>query len=303
MKFYIWAGSHIIKKSEFEKGLKALKRMGFEYEVSSQTEKYAIQNQAPLLPFLAGNDKIKVQEFLKICENPKSNWLLATRGGYGCLRLLKLLDQTQILRSQSLHVWGYSDLTVLQLYLWQRKGWSYVQGPLVGSDSLANPSAQELKIYQNISKFGVFPSQFKLKNLDKKYTISAHEPFLFLGGNLASLVSMLGTPWEPRPTKNFLLFLEDLDEAGYKCDRLLTQLKNSRFFEQCRGLVLGHFTKCPDYLKVFKALGQELKIPIYTGLRMGHEAPRIPLVLGNEVRIERGVLHSIDPNFSPKMPL
>lgn len=294
MKFYIWSGSHIIKKTDFDKGLKSLPRLGFEYEVSPQVLKYATQNQQKLLPFLAGNDKIKVSEFLKICENPRANWLLASRGGYGCLRLLKLFDKTQIQRNQNFHIWGYSDLTILQLYFWQRKAWSYVQGPLVGSDSLLKPTKQEFKIYQNISKFGIFPSQFKIKALDKKLSLPTKVPFLFLGGNLASIVSMLGTPWEPRPNKDYLLFLEDIDEAGYKTDRLLTQLKNSRFFDQCRGIILGHFTKCPDYLKIFKELCNENKVPVYTGIEMGHEVPRIPLVLGKEVIFDKNILHYLD---------
>ena len=114
---------------------------------------------------------------------------------------------------------------------------------------------------------------------------------MFLGGNLASIVSMLGTPWEPRPGRDFLLFLEDIEEPAYKCDRLLAQLKTSRFFDTCRAIVLGHFTKCPDHLKVFKALGAELRLPVYTGVQMGHEAPRIPLILGRDVVFDKGYLH------------
>lgn len=294
MKFHIWSGSHIIKKSEFDKGLKAVSKLGFELEISPQVKNYAIKNQNVLLPFLAGNDTLKVQELIKIIENPKANWVLGSRGGYGCLRLLKLLDQAPLQRSQALHIWGYSDLTVLQLYLWQRKNWDYVQGPLVGSETWTKPQKDETKALQNIAKYGIFPSQFKLKTLLKKFTLPNREPFLFLGGNLASIVSMLGTPWEPRVGQDFVLFLEDIDEAAYKCDRLLTQLKNSRFFDSCRGLILGHFTQCPDYLNVFKSLSTELKIPVYLGLTMGHQAPRIPLIMGKKIYLDKGFLHYSD---------
>jgi muramoyltetrapeptide carboxypeptidase len=279
-----------MKKTDFDRGIKGLERLDFDFDVSSQVQKYAIKNQQKHLPFLAGSDELKIQEFLNICNNPKANWLLATRGGYGCLRLLKLLDKIQIERNHPFQIWGYSDLTVLQLYFWQRKNWPYVQGPLLGTDSLVKPGKEEIKVYKNIAKFGVFPSQFKLKNIDKKQTVTNGEPLMFLGGNLASLVSMLGTPWEPRPGREFVLFLEDIDEAAYKIDRLLTQLKNSRFFETCRAVVLGHFTKCPDYLGVFKAFSTEMKVPVFTGIHMGHQAPRIPLLLGKEVVFEKGAL-------------
>jgi muramoyltetrapeptide carboxypeptidase len=44
-----------------------------------------------------------------------------------------------------------------------------------------------------------------------------------LGGNLASLVSIIGTPfdfsWEGK-----IIFLEDINEPAYRVDRMLTQL-------------------------------------------------------------------------------
>lgn len=294
MKFYIWSGSHVIKKAELDRGLKSLKKLGFEHDISPQVKKHSVIGLNKELPFLSGTDEIKVSEFVKISNNPKAHWILATRGGYGCLRLLKLLDKSAIQRTENLHVWGYSDLTVLQLYLWQRKGWEYVQGPLVGSETWSNSNTEEKKVLTNISKFGIFPSQFKLQTLEKKYSVPSHEPFLFIGGNLASIVSMLGTNWEPRPTSDFVLFLEDIDEAAYRCDRLLAQLKNSRFFDKCRGLVLGHFTKCPGHKDVFKALSKELKLPIYTGIPMGHEAPRIPIILGKKVIFNKNILRYAD---------
>jgi muramoyltetrapeptide carboxypeptidase len=177
----------------------------------------------------------------------------------------------------------------LQLYLWQRKGWTYVQGPILGSETFTKPLPNELKALTNIAKFGVFPSHFKILPLDKKFQASRN-PYLFIGGNLASIVSMLGTPWEPKPSQEFLLFLEDIDEAGYKTDRLLTQLRYSRFFENCRGIVLGHFTKCQDYKKVFQSFSRSQKLPVYLGLTMGHQAPRIPMMMGTQVAIERGQL-------------
>ena len=297
MKFSIWSGSHIIKRADLVSGLRSLKKLGFEYDISRTVESYAIRNKQPLLPFLAGSDQIKIEELLKIINNPNTRWILASRGGYGCLRLLKELDKISIHRNEALHVWGYSDLTVLQLYLWQRKGWSYVQGPLLGSETFIKPSPKEEKILKSISHFGVFPSNFPLKVIDKKFNLPP-ETFLFLGGNLASIVSMLGTPWEPRPTSDFLLFLEDIDEAGYKCDRLLTQLSNSRFFDRCRGLVLGHFTNSSGNQGVFKSFSKTRQIPVYTGMPMGHDKPRIPLILGSMIHIDKNRLVFDSQNLS-----
>jgi muramoyltetrapeptide carboxypeptidase len=289
LKFSIWSGSHVLKKTDLTLGLKNLQKLGFQFEISKGVESYSTQNKQPLLPFLAGNDQLKIEEFLKIVRNPQAQWILATRGGYGCLRLLNELDQISIDRKDPLHIWGYSDLTVLQLYLWQRKGWKYVQGPLLGSETFIKPSSKEEKILKNISHFGTFPSNFAIKNFDKRIRLSK-EKFLLLGGNLASIVSMLGTPWEPKPANEFLLFLEDIDEAGYKCDRLLTQLSNSRFFDTCRGIVLGHFTNSQGYQNIFKSFSKKTNMPVFGGIPMGHQTPRIPLLMGSTVYIEKNKL-------------
>lgn len=289
MKFAIWSGSHVIKKAQLTSALKALKKIGFDFEISKSVQEYAVSPKNNLLPFLAGNDQLKIKELLKIFSNPTARWILATRGGYGCLRLLKDLDRAAIERTGPIYLWGYSDLTVLQLYLWQRKGWMYIQGPLLGSETFTKPTSKELKVLENIAKFGIFASHLKITPIEPKIVLDSGS-YLFLGGNLASIVSMLGTPWEPRPSTNYLLFLEDIDESGYKTDRLLTQLKNSRFFENCRGLILGHFTKCEDYKNVFKSFSKSYKLPVYLGVQMGHQAPRIPIVLGTRVEIEKGKL-------------
>jgi muramoyltetrapeptide carboxypeptidase len=295
LKLAIWSGSHIIKKADFKEGLKALKSFGFDYTLSKEVAQYACESQEPLLPFLAGNDKIKKKELLKIIQNKDIFWLMAARGGYGCLRLLEDLDKEAIPRTHDFHIWGYSDLTVLQLYFWQRKAWPYVQGPMIGSDSLIKASSKEVKILQNIAKFGIFPSKFKISSLVKKHQCPSKKKFLFIGGNFSSIVSMLGTPWEPKSRKDYLLFLEDILEPAYKCDRLLTQLRHSRFFERCKGIVLGHFTDCPDYKSVFTQFSQETKIPIYLGIPMGHEKPRVPLMFGVEVFIHNGHLQYENP--------
>jgi muramoyltetrapeptide carboxypeptidase len=289
LKFSIWSGSHILKKADLVQGLKNLQKLGFQYEISKDVEAYSVRNREPLLPFLAGNDQLKIEELLKIIRNPNSQWILATRGGYGCLRLLKELDAVSIDRKEPLHIWGYSDLTVLQLYFWQRKGWSYVQGPLLGSETFINPSSKEEKTLKNISRFGTFPSSFSVKSFDRKVALSK-DKHLLLGGNLASIVSMLGTPWEPKPSHDFLLFLEDIDEAGYKCDRLMTQLSSSRFFDSCKGIILGHFTNSKGFQNVFKSLSKNKKIPVLWGIPMGHQKPRIPLLMGSKVYIEKNRL-------------
>ena len=107
---------------------------------------------------------------------------------------------------------------------------------------------------------------------------------------------MLGTPWEPVLKQKYILFLEDIDEPGYKLDRLLQQLRHSQFFANCTAIALGHFTQCQNFEQIFAEFSNQCKIPVYQGLLMGHESPRIPLLMGQKIDVAprpRGLLLSL----------
>jgi muramoyltetrapeptide carboxypeptidase LdcA involved in peptidoglycan recycling len=123
---------------------------------------------------------------------------------------------------------------------------------------------------------------------------------LLLGGNLASYCTLLGTPWEPTPPPHWL-FLEEIKEQPYKLDRLLTQLALSRSFKSCRGVVLGHFTECPQFKKIVKQWAVDHSTTVLFGFPAGHDRPNIPLILGDYVTLapeKRGRV-----SFSRQIPI
>src|SRR5207248_3075871 len=108
------------------------------------------------------------------------------------------------------------------------------------------------------------------------------------------------------------LFFEDIGEAPYRLDRMMTQMIQSGMLEGAAGIILGDFTNCndetfsvraslssPDEKKslrkiyttdealteIFGNMGARLDISIVKGLGIGHGDGFAPLPLGARYRL------------------
>jgi len=110
------------------------------------------------------------------------------------------------------------------------------------------------------------------------------------GGNLAVLVSLLGTPYLPK-VRGGVLFLEDVGEHPYRLERMLTQLLHSGVLAQQKAIVLGQFTnyKLVPHDKGFKLasvvawLRSQVAVPVLTGLPFGHVPTKVLLPVGAKI--------------------
>ncbi len=109
-----------------------------------------------------------------------------------------------------------------------------------------------------------------------------------VGGNLATLSHMVGTRFTP-DFDGGILFIEDVGEAAYKIDRMLSQMKMAGCFERVRGVVTGSFEACanPEYIPdIIKEVFQDIAIPILMGLAAGHGKVNLSLSMGETVRLD-----------------
>ena len=113
-----------------------------------------------------------------------------------------------------------------------------------------------------------------------------------IGGNLAVLVSNLGTEFDLE-YDNKILFLEDIGESTYKIDRMLWQLKNLGIFDKVSGIVLGDFKNCDKSSEddmslqdVFYSHFKDLKKPVCYNLKSGHCTPMLTLEFGEILEID-----------------
>lgn len=284
----LWNSGSPVAKTEIKKGLVRLDTLGISAIFPTESRRWASRPESAVRKFLAGPDTTKVEVFEELSSSREIRDILALRGGYGGIRLLPFLDRSSFIKRYDKVLWGYSDLTVLQHYLFEKCGTPWVHAPMLGSPSFHTPNALEARWWKKAQAQNLSHDTLSVKNLSKTLTLKRSEiSGPLLGGNLASLVSMMGTPWEPRFPTSTILFLEDIHEPGYKIDRLLQQLGGHRDITNVKAIVLGHFTESPNAFPLFKLWSEHLGIPTFKGILAGHQAPHLPLQLGSRVSLER----------------
>lgn len=276
------------KQQAFESGLAALSAIGYRpktYRDFCCRESY-----------LAGTDAERIEELETAFRDPDTTMVLAVRGGYGCGRILDRVD-FRLLAQRPKIVCGYSDLTALHAAIQRRAGLISFHGPnLIDGLGDTDPATADERVATWSLLQGGFAAGDALANRNDDYdrlTGGVAEGPL-VGGNLAVLGSLLGTPDAP-DFRGAILVLEDTGESAYRIDRLLTQMRQTGALGQLGGIVLGHFSKTDGHEKAEAVLRSELQsfgIPVLAGLPVGHEHPNYPLPLGGRVRLDadRGLL-------------
>jgi muramoyltetrapeptide carboxypeptidase len=260
-----------------EAGVTELRALGFEVRVPGAT----LERRR----FSAGPAELRAAEITQLFEDPGIAGIVCARGGAGALSLLPLLDAGR-LRAHAKVLVGYSDVTFLHLLL-NGRGVVTFHGPMVAR-GLDGPYDRECL---QDALLGGEPYRSEADDLLGLRPGEAEGRLL--GGCLSILAAAAGTPWALRPADDTLLFIEDIDEAPYRVERMLLQLRATGLFERVRGVVLGDFVGCSPALDAGYTLEEVvldalagLDIPIALGLSSGHTAsPQLTLPLGARARL------------------
>jgi muramoyltetrapeptide carboxypeptidase len=270
------AASSPFDAAEFARGIERLRSR---YEVSFDP---AISSRSR--GFLAGSDEVRLMELLRAIEDPSVDAIVAARGGYGSMRILDVLEPAQIAARPKL-LCGFSDVTAIHA-LWARARVRSLHAAMVCGLGRASDAAASRWISAAESTSPLPP----LAGLESVGARGVAEGTL-LGGNLALLAATIGTPLFP-PLENAILFVEDVGEAPYRIDRMVTQLLLSGVLEGVQGVVLGAFTRCEpgaDGTTAGDVLRERfggLQIPVLAGAPAGHVEDPIEIPLGVRARID-----------------
>ncbi len=232
--------------------------------------------------YTAGSDARRARELHAAFADPEVKAVWAARGGYGAMRLFKLLDD-ELLRQHPKIFIGYSDVTALHLRFYRRFGWVTFHGPMAAKD-LAGGAGH----YDQRTLLGALTSIEPLGLIQSSQTEWLHSGApvsgRLLGGCLSLIVALQGTPDE-LDTRGAILFMEDTGVKPYVLDRMFQQLKLAGKFDEVRGLVFGEMLDCVQHAAqgytiqaVLAELTEELNIPVLFGLPSGH-SPRGNLTL------------------------
>ncbi|AVH62663.1 S66 peptidase family protein [Nostoc sp. 'Peltigera membranacea cyanobiont' N6] len=259
----------------FEQSLEIWRARGYRLEISPQIDdKWG---------YLAGTDEIRRQQLAVAWQDPNCRGILCARGGFGSTRILEDWNWQQ---NSSLPKWliGFSDITALlwSLYI---AGISSVHAPVMVT--LADePDWSIERLFDSVEGRPLAP----LKGCGWGGGVVTGT---LLPGNLTVATNLLATPILPN-LDGVILALEDVTEAPYRIDRMLTQWRLSGVLSQVCGIALGGFTRCeaPPTVPSFSVeevlrdrLG-DLGIPIVSDLPFGHDSPNAALPVGVEATLD-----------------
>lgn len=237
-----------------------------------------------VLGHLAASDEQRVKDLHNAFTDPEVDAVIGLRGGYGCMRLLDQLD-VALLRASPKPLIGYSDLTALHAVRQGRIGWhasmpasDWHRGEEGWADALALTACLQRGLGAG-DVLGPTPVPHRLNRSGPEVRGT------LVGGNLAVLVALMGTPFMP-DLRGGVLFLEDVGEDPYKIDRLLCQLRLGGHLNDLAGVVLGSFSDAEAPDEVLADYLHPLGIPVLAAWPAGHATPNLPLPLGATVMMD-----------------
>lgn len=270
-----------VEPAALERGSQALRELGFEVRVAPGTLERT--------RFTAGDACTRRADLEALFADDQVRAVICARGGAGTLGILRGLD-AELLRTHPKILVGYSDITALHLLL-NQLGLVTFQGPMVARE-LATGAFDRPSFLAALTGQG---EPFVTEPGDLQPLRAGAAEGVLRGGCLSLLAAACGTPWAfSTRGEDTLLFLEDLEEAPYRVDRLLSQLREAGAFENVRGIVFGDMKGCSPSVNddygledVLLSALEGLDVPMALGLSSGHTAsPLITLPFGVRARLE-----------------
>lgn len=283
----VFAASSPFPRERYLAGREAVERAGFRV--------HEPEGLFEATGYLAGSDEARLRRLLALYQDPSVDALWAVRGGYGLTRLLPRLEALA-LGDHPKPLLGFSDVTALHA-LYTRRGLESFHAPVLTQLAGLGPET-ERRLWSLLA--GERPEPYRAEG---PALVPGVAQGRLAGGNLSVLVSLLGTPYFP-PLADRLLLLEDVGEATYRVDRMLTQLLLAGALSEVRGIALGEFTGCaprnehePAVLEVLRERLGPLGVPTLAGLPFGHGQRNLPVALGAEhvLDADAGVLYAVGP--------
>jgi len=265
--------------SDLQRGLDALRAMEYAVDVDYDAEAQH--------GYLSAPDDQRLGAFNRVLRREDVRAIVCVRGGYGTLRLLAQLDYDAARKHPKLLV-GYSDVTALQWALYAQAGWASLSGPVL--TEWPQLDAEATNLFQSLVR-GERPESLQLPSaapLQPLTAGTADGPLI--GGNLSVCSRLVGTPYAP-DLSGAILFLEEVDEAPYRVDRMLAHLSLAGWLDDLAGVVLGQFTTGsvdgPSLTldDIFRDYFGDRSYPVATGLCYGHFMPRATIPIGVRARL------------------
>lgn len=278
------AGS--VEASQLEKGIKMISEKGYTPVLGKHLyTKYSNGYN------YAGTEQERTEDLNWALNDPEISAIWASRGGYGCQHLVQNINLKEFSKNPKWYI-GYSDNTVIQSYL-LKKGFASIHGQTIKTSSFGVVEEGYGLI------FDILEGNNLAYELPKtKFNKNGKAEGELIGGNLALIYALLGTPYS-FDFKNKILFIEDIGENFYALDRMLMSLELAGVFKKIKGLIIGGMTNMgdekenKDYENSFDEFAYEIvnqriskyDFPAVFAFPNGHIFDNLPLIIGGNVKI------------------
>ncbi len=240
----------------------------------------------------AAPDELRAKELNGAVRAINIDGMIAGRGGYGCLRLINQIDYVSF-RSHPKPLVGLSDLTILQLAIYQKSGVITFSGPLVLQLNSGSSAHLERLLTASTKNLDIITEANKSR-IDVLSEGTAEGQLI--GGNLYSMVQLAGTGLLPR-FDNSILFFEDVEATVDQVDSYLQHLKLAGALYHVAGVVIGNFRWRKDQPTGGGDQAEELfrmrlegmfrkDTPIISGVDYGHIDDTMTIPLGASARLD-----------------
>lgn len=254
------------------------------------------------------DDADRANELNAAIRDPNVRAIFPARGGYGLTRILDRIDY-EALRKDPKIVTGFSDLTALHLAIARKARLVSFLSPMPMSH-LAQGDKPEFAFETASFRRAVFtfppergPGGYAIATLPgqpPETLVGGVARGRLLGGNLSLVCATMGTPYAIEPA-GAILVLEDTNEAPYRIDRYLSQLRLAGVLDAVAGVVLGDFggkdaaevAAIDDVLRDYFA---RAKVPVLRKFPVGHTPLNATLPHGGlaELDADRGTLRLLE---------
>jgi muramoyltetrapeptide carboxypeptidase len=239
-----------------------------------------VLDRHPGFGYLAGDDAARARDFQDAWCDPSVAAVLCARGGYGAQRMVDLLDWAALRAAGAKTLVGFSDVTVLQEAFASRLGLATLYGPVASGLAFTKDGPTQEHLRRTLFE----PATARvLTSPNAAPLVPGSARGVTVGGCASMLAAELGTATAGPSMAGGILVLEDVGEAPYRIDRILTQLLRSGRLDGIAGIALGSWRDCGPYEQVRAVLLDRLGglgVPVVEELGFGHGDSSLTVPLG-----------------------
>jgi muramoyltetrapeptide carboxypeptidase len=235
--------------------------------------------------YLGGHDRDRLNDINQALRDPNVDAIWCLRGGYGMMRILAGIDYDALSRTPKAII-GYSDVTALHAAVQRKCRLVTYHGP-TARETLTDFSRDSFRraVVEQVDSCGVAA--------DAREINAGVAEGRLVGGNLAVLAALCGTPFAP-DLSDGILILEDINEPIYRIDRMFQQLKLAGALNGCKAIAFGECIGCTEdaggggrpFDEVLGEIAHALGVPCLAGIPIGHIAEQWTIPLGAMAKLD-----------------